>query len=204
MYMSQSALFSVPRSPKGADETKFGDKSAGVDEPTEVIDGAVRLMLESREARRERGTPQSSANAQVAQLATEREQDMEFLNAVMNVTPIRTRPAPTVTLHALQEWEGHVIEINEKEFTARILDLTANATFEEEEADIPFEELSDDELGKLRIGSIFRWVIGYQRSVSGTKKRVSQIVFRDLPAITKSDLQAGDEWANYVATAFAR
>ena len=104
----------------------------------------------------------------------------------------------------LQEWEGYVVEINQSVFTARLLDLTADASFEEEEADIPFAEISDDDLDKIRLGSIFRWVIGYERSAAGTKKRVSRIVFRDLPAVTKSDMQAGETWALKMATAFRR
>ena len=66
---------------------------------------------------------------------------------------------------------------------------------EEEEADIPLDEISDEDSAKMRPGSIFRWVIGYERSVAGTKRRVSQIVFRDLPAITKTDLRDGEKWA---------
>ena len=46
----------------------------------------------------------------------------------------------------------------------------------------------------MRPGSVFRWVIGYERSPAGTKKRVSHIVFRDLPVIT-SDLRDGELWA---------
>ena len=42
---------------------------------------------------------------------------------------------------------------------------------------------------KMQVGSIFRWVIGYERS-AGPVRRVSQIVFRDLPAISQGDLSA--------------
>ncbi len=108
----------------------------------------------------------------------------------------------TVTFHALQEWEGYVTEINDTNFTANLIDLTAGASFEKEEADIPIDELSEEDASKMLVGSIFRWVIGYERSVSGTKKRVSHIVFRDLPAITKSDLRAGEEWARKIMEAF--
>ena len=104
---------------------------------------------------------------------------------------LQARPS----LHALQEWEGYVIEIGETEFVARLTDLTANAKVEDEEAVIPLEEISDDDAAKLRLGGIFRWVIGYERSGTGTKKRVSQIVFRDLPVITKSDMREGEAWA---------
>ncbi len=104
------------------------------------------------------------------------------------------RSAPT--LHPLQEWEGYVLEIVDKHFVARLIDLTAGSAQEEEEATIPLAELSDEDAAKMRRGSIFRWVIGYERSAMGTKKRVSQIVFRDLPAISKADLQAGGQWAH--------
>ena len=110
---------------------------------------------------------------------------------------------PRVTFHALQEWEGYVIEIGEDDFTARLLDLTAGSSHEEEEAVIPLSEISEDDLRRLRLGSIFRWVIGYERSASGTKRRVSQIVFRDLPVVTKQDIAEGEEWARRVAQLWA-
>ena len=33
--------------------------------------------------------------------------------------------APKATFHALQEWEGYVVEIGETDFVARLIDLTA-------------------------------------------------------------------------------
>ena len=102
------------------------------------------------------------------------------------------------TLHALQEWEGHVVEMDDKAFVAHLVDLTAGAAYAEEEATIPLVEVSDDDAARMRIGSIFRWVIGYERSPAGTKKRVSQIVFRDLPRMTKADFEEGRAWARNI------
>ena len=107
-----------------------------------------------------------------------------------------SQPKPTPTFHALQEWEGYVLEIGDTVFVARLVDLTAGSSLEQEEADIPLEEISDKDSAKMRPGSVFRWVIGYERSAAGTKKRVSQIVFRDLPEITKTDLRDGEVWAS--------
>ena len=107
-------------------------------------------------------------------------------------------PQPTVTFHAIQEWEGYVIDIGATDFVARLVDLTAGASHEEEEALIPLVEISDDDAAGMKLGSIFRWVIGYERSAAGTKKRVSQIVFRDLPVVTKSDLRDGESWAREI------
>ena len=106
---------------------------------------------------------------------------------------------PRATFYALQEWEGYVLEASEDEFTARLLDLTAGSLQEEEEAVIPLAEISGNDLKRLRPGSIFRWVIGYERSASGTKRRISEIVFRDLPAMTKQDMSEGKEWARNIA-----
>lgn len=111
---------------------------------------------------------------------------------------------PASSMHALQEWEGYVFEKGEVEFAARLLDLTTGLgsqteRMQEEEAIIPVSEVSEYDFNKLRPGSVFRWVIGYERSASGTKRRVSQIVFRDLPAMTKQDRDEGSEWARRVA-----
>ena len=105
------------------------------------------------------------------------------------------------TLHALQEWEGHVVDIGDEEFVARLADLTAGRTHESDEAIIPMAEISEHDASRMVPGSIFRWVIGYERSPEGTRKRVSQIVFRDLPRVTSTDLRQGEEWAHKVGPA---
>ena len=103
---------------------------------------------------------------------------------------------PRTTLHPIQEWEGYVVHISSTEFTAHLVDLTSGkSSSATEEAIIPKEEISDRDAGKMQIGSVFRWVIGYERSIAGTKKRVSHIVFRDLPVLTKSEIEKGRKWA---------
>lgn len=96
---------------------------------------------------------------------------------------------------ALQEWEGYVIAINDDDFEARLLDLTARAKREEEEATIPYSEISEKERSEMRLGSIFRWTIGYESAPSGTRRRISQIVFRDLPVVTQRDADEAWDWA---------
>lgn len=160
----------------------------------QITGDVVRLML----ARRERATPATrDRNVGVGQpLAfTGGEHNASPLAGAVDLPPLRTRSAPTATLHALQEWEGHVVEVGTSDFTARLVDLTDDSAHGEEEAIIPLDEISDYDATKMREGSIFRWVIGYERSVAGSKKRVSHIVFRELPAITKSDLRDGEAWA---------
>jgi hypothetical protein len=103
--------------------------------------------------------------------------------SLLSLQPPKENAAPRrLWLQSLQEWEGYVSEVGEKTFRARLVDLTANQKFEDEVAEFAIEELSDDNAALLLEGAVFRWVIGYQRSESGTKRRVSEVVFRRLPA----------------------
>ena len=97
-----------------------------------------------------------------------------------------------------------MVEILTDELVVRLVDLTAGSTHEEEEATIPLAEIAEGDAAAMRVGSIFRWVIGYERSPAGTKKRVSQIVFRDLPRMTEQDFQEGKKWARETMRAFDR
>lgn len=119
-------------------------------------------------------------------------------NGGISILPPRVSPVPTASLHALQEWEGYVTDIGDDAFGARLLDLTAGDSVEREDAVIPLDEVSAEDRLKMEPGSIFRWVIGYERSVGGTRRRVSQIVFLDLPPVTGRDLERGREWADWL------
>ena len=128
--------------------------------------------------------------------------DAGDLSPVVNLPPSLPPRTPTASFHALQEWEGYVVEMRATDFVAHVTDLTAKASHEQEEAIIPLSELSDHDAARMAIGSVFRWVIGYERSPAGTKKRVSQIVLRDLPAMTEADLRGGEVWARETIRAF--
>lgn len=143
-----------------------------------------------------------NGNAATLPRSTNLEQGFDDISRIVDIPKLPAWRPPTTTLHALQEWEGHVVEIGDEEFTARLTDITAGASYEGEEAVIPLADLSDRDAARMEIGSIFRWVIGYERSIAGTKKRVSQIVLRDLPVFTESDLRAGEAWAEETMRSF--
>ena len=88
---------------------------------------------------------------------------------------------PSPTLVAQQEWEGMVLSVNSVDFVARLLDITAGATYEEEEATIPLSDLSDDDRAKVEIGAVFRWVVGYEnrRWHEATRPRSSSATCRE-------------------------
>ena len=141
-------------------------------------------------------------NVQSPPKLTELGQDGQRMVRVRKL-PVASEKRPEMpTFYALQEWEGYVVSINETEFTARLVDLTDRRAFEEEEAEIPLEEISESDAARMKVGSIFRWVVGYKHWAMGQKERVSSIVFRDLPAVSLSDRRAGDRWAEQVLAAF--
>ena len=161
--------------------------------PADVLDQNVTAALHASSA----AVRDQGANAAPRQTFTSHKQHLGV--RITGLPPASARPAPAASFHALQEWEGYVLSIDTTSFVARLVDVTTGASHEAEEAVIPRAELSDDDDAGMRVGSIFRWVIGYERSSAGTKKRVSQIVFRDLPAITSNDLQEGEDWAQQIA-----
>jgi hypothetical protein len=96
----------------------------------------------------------------------------------------RARPA----FVPIQEWEGYVVAVHSSHVLANLIDMTSGAERPGEQAEIPLEEFSEDDVQKLSEGTVFRWAIGYQRLPSGTKMRVSQFVVRDLPQWTRREL----------------
>lgn len=101
-------------------------------------------------------------------------------------------------MHVLQEWEGYVVNLEDDVFVAQLVDVTAGKTYADEEAIIPLHQVSEHDAANMAIGSVFRWLIGYECSLGRTRKSVSQIVFRDLP-MTEDDLRAGRDWAHKIA-----
>jgi hypothetical protein len=97
-----------------------------------------------------------------------------------------------VSFHPLQEWEGYVTFVGGSTFTARLTDLTKASRIADEEAEFPIDDLEDEDRGLLGIGRVFRFVIGYQRSVGGQKMRVSHVVFRRL-RWTEEDLAKAEQ-----------
>ena len=199
--MLQAAQSTVAQQANVREKLSDFDENAVREHLVQNADQAIRLVLEQGT-----GSPTASVHDQDMKRGTQsaftsREQDGDVLSRVLDFPQPQVRRSPPVTLHALQEWEGYVTEINDTEFTAKLTDLTAKATYAGEEAIIPIDEISEADADKMQVGSIFRWVIGYERT-AGTKKRVSHIVFRDLPAITKTDLRDGEEWARKIMAAF--
>ena len=189
--------------PKSSDLN--GDVSVVAADPTELIRYTEIITLAFSQGQTavefETRSPTTADGTEVAPTAA----------VFSNATVIRISvPDPTpytrnwVTTHPLQEWEGYILDMDDKELVARLRDLTAEfstagaSALAEEEAIIPLSEIAGEDLKRIQLGSVFRWIIGYERAATGTKKRVSHIVFRDLPAITEQDRSQGIAWARKV------
>ena len=107
------------------------------------------------------------------------------------------------TFSPIKEWEGYVNKIGEHSIFADLVDISGNKRMISDQAEIPLDELLDADRPKLQLGSIFRWSIGYQRTAGGTKRRVSNIVFRELPQWTKRDLRLAQDGATKLDQYFA-
>lgn len=103
---------------------------------------------------------------------------------------------------SLQEWEGVVTSISHDSFSAELTDVDQGKLVAEEIADFLLEDLSDEDRSVIRVGSVFRWNIGYSVSPSGQKRRLSQIVFRRLPQWTQRELDEANEKARLIASRF--
>jgi hypothetical protein len=104
---------------------------------------------------------------------------------------------PLASLQVEQEWEGYVQEVNDEDstFTALLLDITANNKSPTEEADFRQNDIDKFDHHFLCPGAVFRWVIGYERSISGTRKSVSKLTFRRLPKWNKEAIKRADKKA---------
>lgn len=105
------------------------------------------------------------------------------------------RSVQVASYHALQQWEGNVTYFDSEKMIVELVDITRGGARPTEQAEIPLSELSYEQLQILRLGSVFRWTIGYETLPSSQKRRVSQLVFRQLPQWTKADLNAANRGA---------
>lgn len=97
---------------------------------------------------------------------------------------------PSGSFEPLQEWEGFVTSIDPRgtHFATRLIDKTAKKKLADEELEISLEDVSESDLHLLKEGAVFRLAIGYERSASGQRRKVSMLVFRRLPAWTAREL----------------
>ncbi len=103
--------------------------------------------------------------------------------------PLPRSKAPEVKSRfvLLQKWEGTVLQTRPGSFLGRLVDLQGEHP--DDEAEIPVEELSPEDLDLVKVGAVFYWSIGYLDEANGERRRTSVIRFRRLPAWSKEELR---------------
>lgn len=167
-------------------ETTYGDRAdtmslgpgAGVDRQDVAI-GQRRFIIPSRSPQEQELLSPGRSNGTT-----------EGRSAFEPTTVLRIPPAPVVTQHftMLQQWEGTVTKVTPEEFFALLRDLTQSAR-PEEQASFPVEEVPDADHSLVVPGAVFYWTIGYEVTITGTRKTVSMLRFRRLPAWSQSELR---------------
>lgn len=170
-----SLLTSVPR------VYQFPARSATA--PTGVPNGVANEAVSSVSEDRDANVADVAKGAQRYSLSVEEREVPERL------------PDHSPSLFPKQEWAGRVTAIDNGTFDAHLRDVTGGGR---EVATIDLEEVSPEDRARMRVGSLFHWVMGYERSAAGTRSNVSRIVFLDPPRLTKRDLERGRQWAEWL------
>lgn len=115
-----------------------------------------------------------------------------------NAEPERFRWSPQELLTpsiVIAEWHGQVVSINENHFIAEpkgtIGEGVAGVA---EEAQIPNDEIRDDDRPLVRPGAFFRLCVNLEVR-KGTRRRFTDIVFRRMPAYRREELEAAHQEA---------
>lgn len=106
------------------------------------------------------------------------------------IPPVITPPFPRSSqgiFAALQTWEGVVTDVGSETFVARLVDESGTA--EDEDVELPLDEVSRPDISLVSPGAIFYWGIGYLDRPSGERRRQSVIRFRRLPAWSPRELE---------------
>lgn len=96
-------------------------------------------------------------------------------------------PSPQASSISLQKWEGVVLELKSDSFIARVYDLTQEGI--EEEAEFPYQEVSEEDKSLIKPGAIFYWNISYVTKPNRQRTRESLIYFRRVPLWTKREIE---------------
>lgn len=177
--------------------TSSNESRASSDSMLEYIGAQVeRAKLEMSDGTITSNSTQANSASNSSQLTNLLDSDKILDKSIPTI--INRDPNYVVTFSPIQEWEGYVAEILDDTFTGHLVDKTAGKKLPEEAIDFQIDELSDDNKKLLREGAIFRWSIGYQK-IHGTKRKVSEIVFRRLPALTKKDIKSAEARATVLS-----
>ncbi|HWN95941.1 MAG TPA: hypothetical protein VNT99_12970 [Methylomirabilota bacterium] len=113
----------------------------------------------------------------------------------MTLPPLEDEHEQFVALH---QWEGYVVDLNEKTFTAKLIDVAEGGTREDGEFDL--KQVSNDDLPLLKRGAVFYWSIGYHTDTARRRRTVSELRFRRLPPLNHDEIATARKAAQTILT----
>jgi hypothetical protein len=136
----------------------------------------------------------------------------QLLVAYENQAPVKVETGPKVLRlpgadgatgqsRLLQQWEGTIVEVSDTDFVAVIRDKT-DPSSPEEEATFSFDQVSPADRQLAVSGGVFYWSIAYEDTITRTRKTVSIIRFRRLPAWSRRDIDRVDREARRLRALF--
>lgn len=164
-----------------------GTEARSVESRFRVSDFAGRVAAVTRAA------PRRSSQVVSADGHPELENDLRSAAATIAVKRVPEGSLPSYVV--LQEWEGVVHKIECNILLASLRDISRGEQSMSNWAEIPLEELPDQDRVRVEPGTIFRWALGY-RHTAGVRERFSRIVVRHLPAWTKRNLEEAERFAD--------
>lgn len=91
------------------------------------------------------------------------------------------------SFQVLQQWEGYVLEVKDKQFIGRLVDK--NNKENDLETEFSMDEIDQEDHYLVQEGAVFYWHMGYLDRRSG-RLSVSNIRFRRIPTWSKKELDA--------------
>jgi hypothetical protein len=118
--------------------------------------------------------------------------DVEEMSDEVALLPtLQPRGSRGGRFRALQEWEGTVTRVEHDCFSVSLINLSESGTEQEEQAEIPIDDVRPHDLSLLRVGAIVRLAVGYAKDGSGTERKAVSVYFRRiLPIERKSSFSA--------------
>jgi hypothetical protein len=198
---SQSETVSRPITPiaiPSAEQRRPDDRDDQYDEfvfPKELQSNSGNVPLGDTSEAGEVNVVSSGVEAQTAG------SDLERTVPLMSIRRSPPRPRPREHFSVLLKWEGTVLSVSDKEFTAVMRDLT-DSSLPDEEVTLLVDEVPEADRSLLIPGGVFYWSLGYKVSLSGSRERVSALRFRRLPVWTARDIAAVRRQAETLAKLF--
>ena len=99
-----------------------------------------------------------------------------------------TRNSPSLSL--ISEWEGYVEKIEGDRFYAKLVNITSNSGFPEQEVWFSIKDLKEPRRHELEEGSIIRLITGVRQTPDGENQEIQEIRIAETPMHTKEEISA--------------